>query len=68
MLISGDYDLIFDGIHENILRLQYYDPMMQKTVSSFKSIVSSGCFSILNFQVDPGYLLLHDLWCMFFTL
>lgn len=68
MLISGDYDLIFDGIHENILRLQYYDPMMQKTVSSFKSIVSSGCFSTLNFQVDPGYLLLHDLCCMFFTL
>lgn len=42
MLISGDYDLIFDGIHENILRLQYYDPMMQKTVSSFATITFCG--------------------------
>lgn len=28
----GDYDLIFDGIHENILQLQYHDPVMDKTV------------------------------------
>ncbi|KAH0638173.1 hypothetical protein KY289_038088 [Solanum tuberosum] len=28
----GDYDLIFDGIHENILHLHYTDPVMQKTV------------------------------------
>lgn len=30
---SGDYDLILDGIHENMLQLHYVDPMMQKTVS-----------------------------------
>lgn len=30
---SGDYDVIFDGIHENILQLQYHDPVMLKTVS-----------------------------------
>ncbi|XP_027767712.1 chromosome transmission fidelity protein 18 homolog [Solanum pennellii] len=28
----GDYDLIFDGIHENLLQLHYTDPVMQKTV------------------------------------
>ncbi|KAK6145830.1 hypothetical protein DH2020_019699 [Rehmannia glutinosa] len=27
----GDYDLILDGIHENILQLRYVDPMMRKT-------------------------------------
>ncbi|KAA8547444.1 hypothetical protein F0562_003692 [Nyssa sinensis] len=27
----GDYDLILDGIHENILQLHYHDPVMQKT-------------------------------------
>ncbi|KAJ4722941.1 chromosome transmission fidelity protein 18-like [Melia azedarach] len=29
----GDYDVIFDGVHENILQLQYHDPVMQKTVN-----------------------------------
>eukprot|EP00261_Vitis_vinifera_P032295 XP_019073538.1 PREDICTED: chromosome transmission fidelity protein 18 homolog [Vitis vinifera] len=29
----GDYDLILDGIHENIFQLHYHDPIMQKTVS-----------------------------------
>lgn len=38
MICSGDYDLIYDGIHENILRLQYYDPVMQKTVSIIPSL------------------------------
>lgn len=31
-LYSGNYDVILDGIHENILQLQYHDPVMQKTV------------------------------------
>ncbi|KAH9650048.1 AAA domain-containing protein [Citrus sinensis] len=31
----GDYDVIFDGIHENILQLQYHDPVMLKTVFPF---------------------------------
>lgn len=41
-LCSGDYDLIFDGIHENALRLQYYDPVMQKTVSTIPSLFTLG--------------------------
>lgn len=32
-MYSGDYDVIFDGVHENILQLQYHDPVMLKTVS-----------------------------------
>lgn len=29
---SGDYDVTMDGIHENFLKLNYHDPMLQKTV------------------------------------
>ncbi|KAF1897159.1 hypothetical protein Lal_00034862 [Lupinus albus] len=34
----GDYDLIMDGIHENILQLNFHDPVMQKTVKCFNSL------------------------------
>ncbi|KAM6544710.1 hypothetical protein CsatB_025446 [Cannabis sativa] len=34
----GDYDLIMDGIHENILQLHYHDPVMQKTVKCFDNL------------------------------
>ncbi|KAH7573070.1 hypothetical protein JRO89_XS03G0062900 [Xanthoceras sorbifolium] len=34
----GDYDTILDGIHENILQLQYHDPVMQKTVKCFNCL------------------------------
>ncbi|KAE8076222.1 hypothetical protein FH972_014885 [Carpinus fangiana] len=34
----GDYDLILDGIHENILHLHYHDPVMQKTVKCLNSL------------------------------
>ena len=34
IICRGDSDLILDGIHENVLRLNYHDPVMQKTVSS----------------------------------
>ncbi|KAA8548452.1 hypothetical protein F0562_000136 [Nyssa sinensis] len=34
----GDYDLILDGIHENILQLHYHDPVMQKTVKCLHSL------------------------------
>ncbi|CAH8282997.1 unnamed protein product [Eruca vesicaria subsp. sativa] len=37
----GDYDLIFDGIHENILQLQYHDPAMDKTVSCLDCLGTS---------------------------
>ncbi|XP_057434172.1 uncharacterized protein LOC130726869 isoform X2 [Lotus japonicus] len=34
----GDSDLFLDGIHENILQLNYHDPVMQKTVKCFNSL------------------------------
>ncbi|KAL8486812.1 hypothetical protein ACS0TY_023487 [Phlomoides rotata] len=34
----GDYDLILDGIHENMLQLHYVDPMMQKTVQCLDNL------------------------------
>ncbi|XP_058724350.1 uncharacterized protein LOC131595863 [Vicia villosa] len=34
----GDSDLILDGIHENILQLNYHDPVMQKTVKCLDSL------------------------------
>ncbi|CAL0303132.1 unnamed protein product [Lupinus luteus] len=34
----GDYDLIMDGVHENILQLNFHDPVMQKTVKCFNSL------------------------------
>ncbi|KAL8026519.1 hypothetical protein ABFS82_14G033000 [Erythranthe guttata] len=37
----GDYDLIMDGIHENILQLNYVDPMMQKTVKCLDNLLIS---------------------------
>ncbi|KAL6503553.1 hypothetical protein OROGR_025476 [Orobanche gracilis] len=37
----GDYDLILDGVHENILQLCYVDPVMQKTVQCLDSLVVS---------------------------
>ncbi|KAL3828358.1 hypothetical protein ACJIZ3_017160 [Penstemon smallii] len=37
----GDYDLILDGIHENILQLHYVDPMMQKTVKCLDNLLVS---------------------------
>ncbi|XP_057959172.1 uncharacterized protein LOC131151778 isoform X2 [Malania oleifera] len=34
----GDYDLILDGIHENILQLHYHDPVMEKTVNCLDNL------------------------------
>ncbi|KAB2064953.1 hypothetical protein ES319_A09G056300v1 [Gossypium barbadense] len=34
----GDYDVILDGIHENILQLQFHDPVMHKTVKCLNSL------------------------------
>ncbi|OMO99864.1 hypothetical protein CCACVL1_03577 [Corchorus capsularis] len=36
--VSGDYDVILDGVHENILQLQYHDPVMQKTAKCLNSL------------------------------
>ncbi|KHN07810.1 hypothetical protein glysoja_041952 [Glycine soja] len=34
----GDSNLILDGIHENILQLNYHDVVMQKTVKCFNNL------------------------------
>ncbi|KAG5588588.1 hypothetical protein H5410_049022 [Solanum commersonii] len=44
----GDYDLIFDGIHENILHLHYTDPVMQKTVQCSDILGYSDIFHQYN--------------------
>ncbi|KAK8468143.1 hypothetical protein PHAVU_007G235800 [Phaseolus vulgaris] len=41
----GDSDLILDGIHENVLRLNYHDPVMQKTVKCFNNL---GVYDLLH--------------------
>ncbi|KAI3743117.1 hypothetical protein L1987_60820 [Smallanthus sonchifolius] len=40
----GNYDLILDGIHENILQLNYHDPVMRKTVKCLHSLEISDIF------------------------
>lgn len=35
LMCRADHDLILDGIHENILQLNYHDPLMQKSVSIY---------------------------------
>lgn len=37
----GDYELIFDGIHENFLQLHYHDPVLLKTVHCLDALVVS---------------------------
>ncbi|EPS61760.1 hypothetical protein M569_13034, partial [Genlisea aurea] len=41
LLIHGDYELILDGIHENMLQLQYVDPVMRKTLQCVDNLVVS---------------------------
>ncbi|CAN8295694.1 unnamed protein product [Cochlearia groenlandica] len=54
----GDYDLIFDGIHENILQLHYHDPVMDKTVSCLNSLGTSDLLHryIMRTQQMPLYV------------
>lgn len=46
-LYSGDYDIILDGIHENILQLNYRDPVMQNTVSLTLVLIRNAFIIIL---------------------
>ncbi|KAJ8747494.1 hypothetical protein K2173_014393 [Erythroxylum novogranatense] len=48
----GDYDIIMDGMHENILQLQYHDPLMQKTVKCFNSFGISDLLNQRIFQMQ----------------
>ncbi|KAL4561136.1 hypothetical protein LXL04_033298 [Taraxacum kok-saghyz] len=34
----GNYDLMLDGVHENILHLNYHDPVMKKTVTCLHNL------------------------------
>ncbi|CAI0436786.1 unnamed protein product [Linum tenue] len=45
LMCSGDFDTIMDGIHENLLHLQYHDPVMQKTVKCMNSL---GVFDVIH--------------------
>ncbi|GAV66147.1 AAA domain-containing protein [Cephalotus follicularis] len=56
----GDYDLILDGIHENILQLNYHDPVMQKTVKCLNSLGNSDLMHqyIMRTQQMPIYVYL----------
>ncbi|XP_062109092.1 uncharacterized protein LOC133819774 [Humulus lupulus] len=53
----GDYDLIMDGIHENILQLHYHDPVMQKTVKCINNLGASDLLHqyIMRTQQMPLY-------------
>ncbi|KAJ6713084.1 P-LOOP CONTAINING NUCLEOSIDE TRIPHOSPHATE HYDROLASES SUPERFAMILY PROTEIN [Salix purpurea] len=53
----GDYDVIFDGIYDNILQLHYHDPVMQKTVKCFNSLGVSDVIHqyIMRSQQMPLY-------------
>ncbi|XP_031405513.1 chromosome transmission fidelity protein 18 homolog [Punica granatum] len=37
----GDYDVILDGVHENILQQRYHDPVMKRTVMCLNSMSAS---------------------------
>ncbi|CAA0165036.1 unnamed protein product [Arabidopsis thaliana] len=54
----GDYDLIFDGIHENILQLHYHDPVMDKTISCLDGLGTSDLLHryIMRTQQMPLYV------------
>ncbi|KAG7653069.1 AAA+ ATPase domain [Arabidopsis suecica] len=54
----GDYDLIFDGIHENILQLHYHDPVMDKTISCLDCLGTSDLLHryIMRTQQMPLYV------------
>jgi hypothetical protein len=48
---SGEYELTMDGIHENILRLSYHDPMMHKTVSTFWTLLFAKTYIFFSYNV-----------------
>jgi len=53
-MCRGDSDLILDGIHENVLRLNYHDPLMQKTVNIYQTqliSLDSFTYSFESFRI-----------------
>ncbi|KAL0548042.1 hypothetical protein IC582_012483 [Cucumis melo] len=66
----GDYELILDGIHENILQLNYHDPVMQKTVKCLEMLGVSDLMNqyimqthqmILNVYQPSSIITIHRL-------
>ncbi|KAG4909671.1 hypothetical protein JHK82_055695 [Glycine max] len=65
----GDSNLILDGIHENILQLNYHDVVMQKTVKCFNNL---GVYDlmhqyIMHTQQMPLYGLYFKPLCAFYS-
>ncbi|GAB2267253.1 hypothetical protein Dimus_002238 [Dionaea muscipula] len=48
----ADYELIFDGIHENSLRLHYHDPLMRKTVQCLDTL---GVFDLMYLRIMQSH-------------
>ncbi|KGN56754.1 chromosome transmission fidelity protein 18 homolog [Cucumis sativus] len=66
----GDYELILDGIHENILQLNYHDPVMHKTVKCLEMLEVSDLMNqyimqthqmILNVYQPSSIITIHRL-------
>ncbi|KAK1426376.1 hypothetical protein QVD17_15047 [Tagetes erecta] len=56
----GNYDLISDGIHENILQLNYHDPVMRKTVKCLHSLEDSDIFHQYLMRTQKMSLLVYQ--------
>ncbi|XP_048129334.1 chromosome transmission fidelity protein 18 homolog isoform X3 [Rhodamnia argentea] len=56
----GDYDLVLEGIHENILHLHYHDPVMWKTVACLDSIGVSDLIHQYIFRSQQMHLQVYQ--------
>ncbi|KAK9068723.1 hypothetical protein SSX86_012838 [Deinandra increscens subsp. villosa] len=56
----GNYDLLSDGIHENILQLNYHDPVMRKTVKCLHSLEVSDIFHQYLMRTQKMSLLVYQ--------
>ncbi|EXC20805.1 Chromosome transmission fidelity protein 18-like protein [Morus notabilis] len=57
---SGDYELIMDGVHENILQLPYHDPVMQKTVKCLNCLGISDLLHQYTLRRQQMHLLAYQ--------
>ncbi|KAF8015991.1 hypothetical protein BT93_H1517 [Corymbia citriodora subsp. variegata] len=56
----GDYDLVLEGIHENILQLHYHDPVMWKTVACLDSVGVSDLIHRYILRSQQMHLLVYQ--------
>ncbi|CAO2822484.1 unnamed protein product [Amaranthus hypochondriacus] len=61
----GDYDLIFDGIHENFLQIPYHDPLLQKTVHCLNAL---GVSDLLHHCVTRSHNMSLSVYYSFITI